>query len=166
MATQPKSPVSKEIVSPDASGYSLASGYRICGGPGGLKGLKSLHLGYQDVVDKDLKMIATLCGENLESLDISGCKNVTSVGIGFIRRSAPKLKTLYIYDTDLPDECMEGWVNSKDLRLQTFGPGDGISSSMIARLRARGVQVAEGVDESLITDAVNSICSFGLPNPF
>ena len=60
--------------------------------------LKSLHLGYSNIVDHDLKMIGTLCGESIISLDISGCVNITDVGIINLEKLCPKLASLYIYE--------------------------------------------------------------------
>ena len=128
-----------------------------------LDALAHQFLGYQQVIDQDLKMIGTLCGESLESLDISGCINVTAVGIADIRRLCPLLHTLYIYDTDLPDSAITPFLASKDMKLRMFGPGRKISQTVISQLRHRGCEVAEATDESLFTDAVNSLCSFGLP---
>jgi len=50
------------------------------------------------IIDHDLKMIGTLCGENLISLDISGCMNITDVGINNLEKLCPMLQCLYIYE--------------------------------------------------------------------
>jgi hypothetical protein len=50
------------------------------------------------VIDQDLKMIGTLCGGNLISLDISGCSGITDSGVQSLRTSCPILESLYIYE--------------------------------------------------------------------
>ena len=109
--------MSKEIIGPESKFYTLSSGNvctdnfrqffssactnagaKISGGPGGLKSLRSLHLGYSSLIDQDLKMIGTLCGSNLVSLDISGCGGITDAGVESLRRTCPILECLYVYE--------------------------------------------------------------------
>ena len=85
-------------MSPPFGAVLYVSGTKISGGPGGLKNLRSLHLGYSSIVDKDVKMIGRLCGENLVTLDISGCNDVTDIGAESLRQSCPNLESLYIYE--------------------------------------------------------------------
>ena len=44
---------------------------------------------------------------------------------------------------------------------QKFGPGRNISAKMIHQLSNRGVEVAEVLDESLLTDVVAKACMMG-----
>jgi hypothetical protein len=85
-------------VVPESKFFTLASGAKISGGPGGLKALKALHLGYTALIDNDLKMISTFCGSNLLSLDISGSKGITDAGVAYVLNGCPKLEALYIYE--------------------------------------------------------------------
>jgi hypothetical protein len=87
-----------EVIGPDSKKYVLSTGLTISGGSKGLKSLKSLHLGYTMIIDHDVKMIGTLCGENLVSLDLSGCTRLTPTGIQFLEKLCPKLECLYIYE--------------------------------------------------------------------
>ena len=60
--------------------------------------LKSLHLGYSNIVDHDLKMIGTLCGKTITSLDVSGCMNITDTGIQWLAKFCTSLEKLYLYE--------------------------------------------------------------------
>jgi len=87
-----------EVIGPESKKYVLSTGLSISGGPKGLKSLKSLHLGYTTIIDHDVKMIGTLCGENLVSLDLSGCTRLTPAGIQILEALCPKLESLYVYE--------------------------------------------------------------------
>jgi hypothetical protein len=87
-----------QLVVPESKFFTLASGTKISGGPGGLKALKALHLGYTALIDNDLKMIATYCGPNLLSLDISGSKGISDAGVAFLLNGCAKLEAFYIYE--------------------------------------------------------------------
>ena len=66
----------------------------------------------------------------------------------------------WLLSTNLEDSCIREWAQSKELSLKKLGPSNNMSQAMIVLLRSRGVEVAEALDDVLITDQVANFCMY------